>query len=63
MLCQPQDIQAAGFGKATAIGVATGIYTREQLEAVPGVAVVLDSFLDVDAVLTALGLGVVKAAA
>ncbi len=52
------DILAALEAGATAIGVATGIYTREQLEAVaPGKDVVVcDGLSDVDAVMGLLGL-------
>lgn len=54
----PMDILAAVDAGAVAIAVATGIYTREQLEAVaPGKGVVvLDGLSDLDAVMTALGL-------
>lgn len=52
------DILAAVDAGAVAIAVATGIYTKDQLEAVaPGKGVVvLDGLSDLDAVMTALGL-------
>ena len=53
-----QDILAAVDAGATAIGVATGIYTKEQLEAVaPGKdVIVLDGLHDIDGFLKAVGL-------
>lgn len=55
------DLQAALGAGSTAIGVTTGIYSRQQLEACaaeapPGRVVVLDSLEDVDAVLKVLQL-------
>lgn len=54
----PQDILAAVDAGVTAIGVATGIYTKEQLEAVaPGKnVVVLPGLQDVDQFLRVVGL-------
>lgn len=52
----PMDVQAAVGGGAQAIGVCTGIYTKQELsEAAPG-AVVLDDLIDTAAVLQVLGL-------
>jgi phosphoglycolate phosphatase-like HAD superfamily hydrolase len=54
----PQDILAALDAGATAIGVATGIYTKEQLEQVaPGRdVVVLPGLADVEKFLDVVGL-------
>lgn len=50
------DVQAAVGGGAIPVGVATGIYTRQELaEAAPG-AVVLDDLTDLPAVLRTFGL-------
>ena len=50
------DVQAAVDGGAQAVGVCTGIYTRQELtEAAPD-AVVLEDLEDLPAVLTTLGL-------
>lgn len=52
----PMDVQAAVGGGAIPVGVATGIYTRQELaEAAPG-AVVLDDLTDLPAVLRTFGL-------
>ena len=52
----PLDVQAAVGGGAQAVGVCTGIYTKQELEeAAPG-AVVLDDLTDTAAVLRVLGL-------
>lgn len=57
------DIQAALAAGSVAVAVATGIFSRQQLEAAgaaagaaPGQLVVLDSLEDVDAVLKVLQL-------
>lgn len=55
------DIQAALGAGSIAVGVATGIFSREQLEsyksdALPNSVVVLDSLEDLDAVLKVLQL-------
>jgi ribonucleotide monophosphatase NagD (HAD superfamily) len=59
----PMDIQAALAAGSTAVAVATGIFSREQLEAAGAAAgaaagqlVVLDSLEDLDAVLKVLQL-------
>ena len=54
----PNDILAAIEKGAIAIGVATGIYTKEQLEAVVpgGQVVVLDDLTDTAAFMRVLGL-------
>lgn len=59
----PMDIQAALAAGSTAVAVATGIFSREQLEAAAAAAgaaagqlVVLDSLEDLDAVLKVLQL-------
>lgn len=55
----PNDVVAAGYAGAAALGVTTGVFTREQLEAaVQGGAkcVVLDGLADLPAVLEALEL-------
>ncbi len=52
----PMDVQAAVGGGAQAIGVCTGIYTKQELsEAAPG-AVVLDDVTNTAGVLKVLGL-------
>lgn len=52
----PMDVQAAVGGGAEAVGVCTGIYSRQELEeAAPG-ALVLDDLTNTPAVLAALGL-------
>ena len=52
----PMDVQAAVGGGAQAIGVCTGIYTKQELsEAAPG-AVVLDDLTNTAAVMRVLGL-------
>lgn len=52
----PMDVQAAVGGGAQAVGVCTGIYTRQELsEAAPG-AVVLEDLQDLGAVLETFGL-------
>jgi phosphoglycolate phosphatase-like HAD superfamily hydrolase len=55
------DVQAALAAGAVAVGVTTGVYTRQQLEesgggAAAGSVVVLDSLEDVGAVLKVLQL-------
>jgi phosphoglycolate phosphatase-like HAD superfamily hydrolase len=57
----PMDIQAALAAGSVAVGVATGIYSRQQLEecaggAAAGSVVLLDSLEDTDAVLKAFQL-------
>lgn len=57
----PMDIQAALGAGSTAVGVATGIFSREQLDrykndAPANSVVVLDSLEDLDAVLKVLRL-------
>jgi phosphoglycolate phosphatase len=54
----PFDVRAALAAGATPVGVATGVHSREELEAAggPGV-VVLDDLTDTAAALAALGLG------
>lgn len=57
----PMDIQAALAAGSVAVGVATGIYSRQQLEecgagAAAGSVVVMNSLEDTDAVLKALQL-------
>lgn len=58
----PADIQAALAAGSTAVGVTTGIFSREQLEAAGGAAapagslVLLDSLEDVASVLKVLHL-------
>ncbi len=55
--CPPYaHAQAAVAAGAQPIGVATGIFSKEQLEAVAPGATVLDSLADVPAVLKHLGL-------
>lgn len=53
----PMDIQAAQASGAIAIGVATGIFSKEVLlaSAGPG-AIILDNLTDLPAVMAALGL-------
>ncbi len=59
----PMDVQAALGAGNTAVGVTTGVYTREQLESCDGVdgaatgkVVVLDSLADIGQVLKVLQL-------
>ena len=52
----PMDVQAAEAAGAQAIGVTTGIYTREELEGAGRGAVVLDGVADLRQVLGALSL-------
>ncbi|PRW57041.1 haloacid dehalogenase [Chlorella sorokiniana] len=52
----PMDVQAAVGGGAQAIGVCTGIYTKQELSEAAPAAVVLDDLTDTAAVLRVLGL-------
>ena len=57
----PADMQAAIAANSIAIGVTTGVFTREQLlasgaDAAPGQVVVLDSLEDIEKVLKVLRL-------
>lgn len=50
------DVQAAVGGGAHAVGVCTGIYTRQELQEAAPQAAVLDDLTDLPAVLRTLGL-------
>ena len=52
----PMDVQAAEAAGAGAVGVTTGIYTRQELESVAPSAVVLEGLQDLAAVLQVLNL-------
>jgi ribonucleotide monophosphatase NagD (HAD superfamily) len=57
-LLQPNDIKAAEYGGALAIGVCTGVFSRDDLEAASksGRAVILDDLKDSAVFLKACGL-------
>jgi hypothetical protein len=57
-LVQPNDIKAAEYGGALAIGVCTGVFSRDDLEAASksGRAVILDDLHDAGIFLKACGL-------
>jgi phosphoglycolate phosphatase len=50
----PADVQAAVFGGARALGVCTGIFSREELLEANSKATVVTDLADTDAVLTIL---------
>ena len=54
---QPNDIQAAEYGGALAVGVCTGIFAEEELrQASNGSAVILSDLTDTRAFLRLLGI-------
>jgi phosphoglycolate phosphatase-like HAD superfamily hydrolase len=52
----PMDVQAAVGAGAQAVGVCTGIYSRQQLTDAAPEAVVLDNLQDQEIVMATLGL-------
>jgi phosphoglycolate phosphatase-like HAD superfamily hydrolase len=50
------DVQAAVGGGAQAVGVCTGIYTRQELQEAAPEAVVLEDLTDLAGVLSSFGL-------
>ncbi|KAL3142771.1 hypothetical protein ABBQ38_003071 [Trebouxia sp. C0009 RCD-2024] len=52
----PMDIQAAQGGKAQALGVLTGVYSRQDLEGCGAESITLENLQDVPAVLKAMNL-------
>ena len=52
----PMDVQAAVAGGAQAVGVCTGIYTRQELEEAAPEAVVLQDLCDLPGVMQTFGL-------
>lgn len=54
---QPNDVRAAEFGGALAVGVCTGFFTKEELkQASSGDAVILADLADAKAFMSLLGI-------